>query len=155
MLYTTKCVRKLTYVFNRKEIRYKCVYLLFFRGLFRVYVNLILIWICITNAVTLWQHVFMAPRPLVRRGLLIVEWSARRSLLYLTTHNAHNRQTSMPPSGFDPPILASECQQTNALTSAATWIGVCTALPEAVSPNHREKFKKTSMSIVFTFHVLL
>jgi hypothetical protein len=26
------------------------------------------------------------------------EWSARRRDLYLTTHNTHNRQTSMPPS---------------------------------------------------------
>jgi hypothetical protein len=25
------------------------------------------------------------------------EWSARRGDLYLTTHNTHNRQTSMPP----------------------------------------------------------
>jgi len=28
------------------------------------------------------------------------EWSARRWDLYLTTHNTHNRQTSMPPSGI-------------------------------------------------------
>jgi hypothetical protein len=28
------------------------------------------------------------------------EWSARRTDLYLTTHNTHNRQTSMPPVGF-------------------------------------------------------
>jgi hypothetical protein len=27
------------------------------------------------------------------------EWSARRRGLYLTTHNTHNRQTSMPPVG--------------------------------------------------------
>ena len=30
------------------------------------------------------------------------EWSARRRDLYLTTHNTHNRQTSMPPVGFEP-----------------------------------------------------
>ena len=30
------------------------------------------------------------------------EWSARRRDLYLTTHNIHNRQTSMPPAGFEP-----------------------------------------------------
>jgi len=35
------------------------------------------------------------------------EWSARRSDLYLTTHNTHNRQSSMPrwdsnPSGSRP-----------------------------------------------------
>jgi hypothetical protein len=28
------------------------------------------------------------------------EWSTRRRDLYLTTHNTHNRQTSMPPVGF-------------------------------------------------------
>ena len=28
------------------------------------------------------------------------EWSARRRDLYLTTHNIHNRQTSMPPGGI-------------------------------------------------------
>ena len=29
------------------------------------------------------------------------EWSARRRDLYLTTHNTHNRQTSMPQAGFE------------------------------------------------------
>jgi hypothetical protein len=28
------------------------------------------------------------------------EWSARRRDLYLTTHNTHKRQTSMPPGGI-------------------------------------------------------
>jgi hypothetical protein len=32
------------------------------------------------------------------------EWSARRRDLYLTTHNTHHRQTSMPPVGFEPTI---------------------------------------------------
>jgi len=30
------------------------------------------------------------------------EWSARRRDLYLTTHNTYNRQTFMPPVGFEP-----------------------------------------------------
>ena len=34
------------------------------------------------------------------------EWSARRRDLYLTTHDTHNRQISMPPVGFDPTISA-------------------------------------------------
>ena len=33
----------------------------------------------------------------------LYEWSARRRNHYLTTHNTHNRQTSMPPAGFEPP----------------------------------------------------
>ena len=36
------------------------------------------------------------------------EWSARRRDLYLTTHNTHNRQTSMPPVEFEPTISAGE-----------------------------------------------
>ena len=43
------------------------------------------------------------------------EWSARRKDLYLTTHNTHNRQTSMPPVGFEPTISAGERPQTYAL----------------------------------------
>ena len=35
-------------------------------------------------------------------------WSVRRRDLYLTTHNTHNRQTSMPPVGFEPTISAGE-----------------------------------------------
>jgi hypothetical protein len=51
------------------------------------------------------------------------EQLARRKYLYLTTHNTHNRQTSMPPAGFEPSIPASERTQTHALDSAATGIG--------------------------------
>ena len=36
------------------------------------------------------------------------EWSARRRVLYLTTHDTHNRQISMPPVGFEPTISAGE-----------------------------------------------
>ena len=31
---------------------------------------------------------------------LLVEWLSRRRDLYLTIHNSHNRQTSMPPGGI-------------------------------------------------------
>ena len=34
------------------------------------------------------------------------EWSARRRDLYLTTHDTHNRQISMPPVRFEPTISA-------------------------------------------------
>ena len=43
------------------------------------------------------------------------EWSARRRDLYLTTHNTHNRQISMPPVRFDPTVSASGRPQTHAL----------------------------------------
>jgi hypothetical protein len=42
-------------------------------------------------------------------------WSARRRYLYLTTNNSHNRQTSIPPVGFEPPISAGEPLQNHAL----------------------------------------
>jgi len=52
------------------------------------------------------------------------EWSARRRDLYLTTHNPHNRQTSMTPVGFEPAISAGERPQTSHLVRAATGTGI-------------------------------
>jgi len=57
------------------------------------------------------------------------EWSARRRDLYLTTHNTHNRQISMPSVGFEPKISAGERLQTYALDRAATGIGRWRLLP--------------------------
>ena len=51
------------------------------------------------------------------------EWSALRRDHYLTTHNTHNKQTSMPPVGFEPTISACERPQTYALDRAATRTG--------------------------------
>ena len=51
------------------------------------------------------------------------EWSAHRRDLYLTTHDTHNRQTSMSPVGFEPTISAGERPQTYALDGAATGTG--------------------------------
>ena len=60
------------------------------------------------------------------------EWSARRRDLYLTKHNTHNRQTSMPPVGFEPMISAGERPQTHALDRATTSLTVST-------PNQKRK----------------
>jgi hypothetical protein len=49
--------------------------------------------------------------------------SARRRDLYLTTHNTHKIETSVPPAGFEPAIPASERLQTQALDRAVTGIG--------------------------------
>ena len=50
-----------------------------------------------------------------RRGTVgrtpLDEWSACRRDLYLTTHDTHNRQLSMPPVGFEPKISAGERPQ--------------------------------------------
>jgi hypothetical protein len=60
------------------------------------------------------------PRPPHYRGFTITirhttlgrtpldKWSARRRDIYLTTHNTHNRQTSMSPAGFEPAIPAAD-----------------------------------------------
>ena len=50
------------------------------------------------------------------------EWSARRRDLYLTTHDTHNRQTSMPPEGFEPTISAGERPQTYALLLKSNYM---------------------------------
>ena len=51
------------------------------------------------------------------------ERSARCRDLYLTTHNTHNRQISMPPVAFEPTISAGERPKTYALDRAATGTG--------------------------------
>jgi hypothetical protein len=51
------------------------------------------------------------------------EWWARRRDLYLTTHNNHKRQTSMPAAGFEFTMPGSERPQTLALDRAATGSG--------------------------------
>ena len=49
------------------------------------------------------------------------EKPVRRRDLYLTnTHDIHKRQTSVPPTGFEPSNPASERPQTHALERAAT-----------------------------------
>jgi hypothetical protein len=59
----------------------------------------------------------------VRRAPLD-EWSARRTDRYLTMHNTHKRQKSMPPGGFKPAIPAGEWPQNHGIDRAAT--GTCT-----------------------------
>jgi len=84
------------------------------------------------------SSLFLARQPPVDQGLLIHQVSrshtttvgrtsldvssARRRDLYLTTHNIHNRETSMPSVGFEPTNSAGEWLQT-ALDGAATGIG--------------------------------
>ena len=52
------------------------------------------------------------------------EWSAHNRDLNLTTHNTHNRQTSMPPVEIEPTISAGEWPQTYSLDLAATGTGI-------------------------------
>ena len=55
----------------------------------------------------------------------LAEGSAHRTNLYLTTHNTHKRQTSMPPAGFEPAISASGRRKTHILDCAGLRHTVC------------------------------
>ena len=87
------------------------------------------------------------------------EWSARRRDLYLTTHNTYNRQTSMPPVGFEPTISAGERPQTYALDRAATGTGDNSRLCICnITINTWHKILETNLSngkkkIMFVFHL--
>jgi hypothetical protein len=70
---------------------------------------------------TLHDHTHLRHTTLGRTPL--DEGSARRRDLYLTTHNTHNRQTSMPPVGFEPAIPVSKRPKTHALDRMDTAIG--------------------------------
>jgi len=48
------------------------------------------------------------------------ELLARRTDLYVTTHNNHFRQTSMPPAGFERTVSPGERPQTYALDHGTT-----------------------------------
>jgi len=52
------------------------------------------------------------------------EWSARRRDLYVTTHNTHNRRTSMPPAGFEPTISGGEWLHTQTFDRVATGTSI-------------------------------
>jgi len=76
------------------------------------------------------------PRPPHCRGFMIIlrhtilgralldEWSARAETSTCTTHDTHNRKTSMSPAGFEPAIPANERPQNHALDIAETGIGI-------------------------------
>jgi hypothetical protein len=55
------------------------------------------------------------------------EGSARRRDPYLTTHNTHQRETSMPPARFEPANPASELSQTYTLNRVVRGIGTSRA----------------------------
>ena len=65
------------------------------------------------------------------------EWSARHRDLYLTTHNTHNRETPMPPVGFEPTISADERLQTYSLDRAATGTGNLQHYITKIKSEHR------------------
>ena len=72
--------------------------------------------------------------PLYRRFLIILRHTTLsttllgqcldpRRHLHQSTHNTHNRQTTMPPAGSEPAISASERPQGHVLDRSATEVG--------------------------------
>ena len=89
-------------------------------------IQIIVVFICVF--LLRWFVVCQGFTILLRHTILdrtpLEEWSTRRRDFYLTTQNTHKRQTSMPLTGIEPAIPASERPQTLALNTAAT--GTCT-----------------------------
>jgi len=59
-------------------------------------------------------------RRITRGGTPLIARSARLRDPYLTKHNTHNTQTTMPLAGLEPTISAGKRPQTYALDGAAT-----------------------------------
>ena len=93
-----------------------------------VSVSAMLVWFVLYFGVTApsgqgrprYRGFYVTLRPTTLGRTPLDEWSARRRDLCLTTHNTHNRQTSMFPPGFEPTISAGERPQTHTLDRAAT-----------------------------------
>ena len=81
------------------------------------------------------------------------EGSARRRDLYLTTHNIHNRQTSMPPGRIRTAIPASERPQTHTLHRAATGIGQLQLLRPHMHHVKRAGATTTRLTTYCKYHV--
>jgi hypothetical protein len=77
------------------------------------------------------------------------EWSARRRDLYLTTHNSHNRQISMPSAVFEPATPTSERPQAHSLDHAATGTGTCNTLIGGNSSQGRKVEPRTAKYILW------
>ena len=77
------------------------------------------------------------------------EWSARPRDLYLTTHNTHHRQASMPPVGLEHTISAGVRPQTYALDRSAngmlpTTPTICVIPRLPKEPKHTEHMTQRS-----------
>jgi hypothetical protein len=78
--------------------------------------NLLIVGVCA------WPHSITHTHTLGKTPL--DEGSARRTELYLTAHNTHKRQTSMPPAGFEPAIPESGRPQTHVLDRLASLLRI-------------------------------
>ena len=61
--------------------------------------------------------------PYTLRRTPLDEGSARRTDLYLTTRNTHNRPTAMPTTGFEPAVPRNDRPQAHSFDRMATGTG--------------------------------
>ena len=71
-----------------------------------------------------WLFIHEVSRRTILGRTALDEWSSRHRDLYLTTHNTHNKRTSMPPVGSNPRPPAGERPQTFTLDRSAAGTGV-------------------------------
>jgi hypothetical protein len=90
------------------------------------------------------QHTTVGRTPLDK-------WSARHRDLYLTTHNTHNRQTSVSPIRFEPTIAAGERPQTYTLDRAATGTGWCATAYKIIPYTSRDWLRWIEYWLCLTF----
>ena len=80
----------------------------------------------LSSAITFIGHITVRTTPLD-------EWSARRRGLYLTTHNIHKTELSMPPPAeFEPAIPGRDRPQIHSLDRAVTEINGNISFPAAI-----------------------
>ena len=91
------------------------------------------------------------------------EWSACRWDLYLTTHDTHNRQISMPPVGFKHTISVGERPQAARLRPRGHWdrqidrlpLQICTkqSLPKDIESSLHADFWRQLIIDQICYHV--
>jgi hypothetical protein len=79
------------------------------------------------------------------------EWSARRRDLYLTTHNTHNIQTSMPPSGIRTHYLSRRAAADLRLRPRGHWDRHSDGITTCISVN----FNIIFISVLFEYATYL
>ena len=130
--------RSILHILTKKRVSYKSVAMFLIDLHIKFHISRYKQWILNVVIIYFFYHGATAPsrpRPPHCRGFTITlrhttfgrtpldKWSGRRRNLYLTTHNTHNRRTSMPQAAFEPALPASERPQTHPLHRAATRIG--------------------------------
>ena len=79
------------------------------------------------------------------------EWSARRRVLYLTTHDNHKRLTSMSQAGIEPANPVNERPQTHGWDRAGTGIGLHRYSNKCIHcityPNENKKLRAFKMEV--------